>query len=42
MQAGDIGRDPIGGQCPKYCHFQPICRKERALGLEGEDSEDEA
>ncbi len=33
---GDIDRDPIGGKCPKYCTFQPICRLERALGLEPE------
>ena len=34
MRAGDIGRDPIGGKCPKYCTFQPICRLERALGVD--------
>jgi hypothetical protein len=42
MRAGEIRRNPLGGQCPKYCRFQPICRKERALGLEGEESEGEA
>jgi ATP-dependent helicase/DNAse subunit B len=31
IQAGDIGRRPIGGSCPPYCHFQPICRRERGL-----------
>jgi ATP-dependent helicase/nuclease subunit B len=41
MQGGDIRRDPIGGSCPKYCTYQPICRLERALGLESEDSEDD-
>ncbi len=35
MRAGAIGRHPIGGRCPKYCAFQPICRLERAVGLEG-------
>ena len=34
MRAGEIDRDPIGGRCPSYCTFQPICRLERALGLE--------
>jgi ATP-dependent helicase/DNAse subunit B len=42
MHAGDIRRNPLGGQCPSYCRFQPICRKERALGIEGEDDEDDA
>jgi RecB family exonuclease len=34
MRSGAIDRDPIGGRCPTYCTFQPICRLERALGLE--------
>jgi ATP-dependent helicase/DNAse subunit B len=34
MRAGRIGRRPIGGKCPTYCSFQPICRLERAVGLE--------
>jgi RecB family exonuclease len=34
MRAGDIDRDPRGGVCPTYCTFQPICRLERAIGLE--------
>lgn len=37
MLAGDIRRDPLGGSCPKYCTFQPICRLERAIGLEDEN-----
>lgn len=36
MRAGKIDRDPIGGRCPTYCVFQPICRLERAVGLEDE------
>ena len=24
-------RDPLGGSCPDYCSFQPICRRERGL-----------
>ena len=36
MRAGLIGRRPIGGACPKYCGFQPICRLERAVGAVGE------
>ena len=34
MRAGEIRRHPIGGQCPKYCTFQAICRLERAIGIE--------
>jgi ATP-dependent helicase/DNAse subunit B len=41
MQAGDITRDPLNGKCPKYCTYQPICRLERALGLELEERQDE-
>jgi RecB family exonuclease len=38
MRAGAIGRRPLGGNCPKYCEFQPICRLERALGLPDEEN----
>ena len=41
MLAGDITRDPIGGKCSEYCTFQPICRLERALGLEEADERDD-
>ena len=34
MLAGDIDRDPLKGKCNKYCEYQPICRLERAVGLE--------
>jgi RecB family exonuclease len=34
MRAGRIDRDPIDDQCPKYCRFQPICRRERAVIVE--------
>ncbi len=27
--AGGIPRNPIGGTCPKYCGYAPICRRER-------------
>ena len=36
MRGGLIDRRPIGGQCPKYCTYQSICRLERALGAVGE------
>ncbi|CAN5248135.1 hypothetical protein BH24ACT23_BH24ACT23_00660 [soil metagenome] len=36
MRAGAIARNPMGGRCPKYCTFQPICRLERAIGVEEE------
>jgi hypothetical protein len=38
MRSGDIRRDPLGGICSEYCTFQPICRLERALGLEQEEN----
>ncbi len=34
MRAGEIGRDPNGGKCPKWCRYQPICRLERSIGAE--------
>ena len=41
IQGGDIGRRPIGGTCPTYCHFQPICRRERGVAEDEPVSEDE-
>ncbi len=41
IQGGDIGRRPIGGSCPAYCHFQPICRRERGLPEEEPSKEEE-
>lgn len=38
MRAGRIGRRPLGGKCPRYCTFQPICRLERAVGAVGEQN----
>lgn len=40
MRAGEIKRDPLNGDCPKYCTFQPICRLERALGVIGKENGD--
>jgi ATP-dependent helicase/DNAse subunit B len=48
MRSGDIDRDPgpprgVKGhdQCPRYCTFAPICRRERAPFFVLEDEEDE-
>lgn len=48
MRRGEIDRDPgpppgVKGhnQCPKYCGFAPICRRERAPFFVPEDDEDE-
>ena len=30
MRSGRIDRDPIDDECPRYCTFQAICRRERA------------
>jgi ATP-dependent helicase/nuclease subunit B len=39
IHQGDIGRRPLGGRCPDYCTFQPICRRERGLPEEEPHSE---
>ena len=44
VQEGRVVRDPIGGSCPEFCSFQPICRRERGLPEEepwSEDAEEE-
>jgi ATP-dependent helicase/DNAse subunit B len=40
IHAGHVVRDPIGGSCPDYCSFQPICRRERGLPEEEPWSEE--
>ena len=34
MRRGLIDRDPIDDRCPRFCRFQPICRRERAVIVE--------
>jgi RecB family exonuclease len=34
MRRGAIGRDPNRGKCPDWCHYQAICRLERAIAAE--------
>jgi ATP-dependent helicase/DNAse subunit B len=44
IHAGRVIRDPLGGSCPDWCSFQPICRRERGLPEEepwSEESEEE-
>ena len=48
MRAGDIDRDPgppVGlkghNQCPRFCTFAPICRRERAPFFVPQDEEEE-
>jgi ATP-dependent helicase/nuclease subunit B len=44
VQGGRVVRDPIGGSCPDWCSFQPICRRERGLPEDepwSEESEEE-
>lgn len=41
IRSGQITRDPIGGSCPDYCDFQPICRRERGLPEEEPGPEEE-
>jgi ATP-dependent helicase/DNAse subunit B len=40
MRAGEIGRNPREGRCPRWCSFQPICRRERAASLDAELEEE--
>jgi ATP-dependent helicase/nuclease subunit B len=41
IRAGRVRRDPLRGECPRYCEFQPICRRERAVASEREQAEEE-
>jgi len=40
IHSGKVVRDPLGGSCPDYCSFQPICRRERGLPEEEPWSEE--
>jgi ATP-dependent helicase/DNAse subunit B len=31
IHGGKVVRDPLGGSCPDWCSFQPICRRERGM-----------
>jgi ATP-dependent helicase/DNAse subunit B len=44
IRGGKLDRNPLGGECPRYCTFQSICRMERATGgdpdaVEADDDE---
>ncbi len=41
IRAGEVKRDPLGGKCPSYCDYQPICRRERGLPEEEPGPEQE-
>ena len=40
IHSGKVIRDPLGGSCPDWCNFQPICRRERGLPEEEPWSEE--
>ena len=40
-RAGAIARNPIGGKCPKFCTYAPICRRERGVIAEPDPEEEE-
>jgi RecB family exonuclease len=40
IHSGRVIRDPLGGSCPDWCAFQPICRRERGLPEEEPWSEE--
>ncbi len=41
MRGGVIKRDPPEDECPRYCTFQSICRRERGATPPEEDEEEE-
>jgi ATP-dependent helicase/DNAse subunit B len=41
IHSGKVIRDPLGGSCPDWCSFQPICRRERGLPEEEPWSEED-
>ncbi|HKJ37050.1 MAG TPA: PD-(D/E)XK nuclease family protein, partial [Solirubrobacterales bacterium] len=42
IRAGQVGRNPRGGKCPRWCAFAPICRMERAVIDPDEEEEEDA
>lgn len=41
IYAGRVRRDPQGGECPRFCRWQLICRRERGMAEADEDEVDE-
>jgi len=41
MRAGTIRRDPTDDECPRYCTFQAICRRERGAAPPPDEDEEE-
>jgi ATP-dependent helicase/DNAse subunit B len=41
MRAGTIDRDPPDDECPRYCSFQAICRRERGAAPPPDEEEEE-
>ena len=42
MRAGSIERDPLDNECPRYCGYAPICRRERGIVPQLLDDEEAA
>jgi RecB family exonuclease len=38
---GRLRRDPLGGECPRFCRFQTICRRERGMREDEDPLEEE-
>lgn len=39
ISSGRVRRDPPEGECPRWCRFQPICRKERGVAEDLDEDE---
>ena len=40
ISTGRVRRDPQGGECPSFCSWQTICRRERGMAERDEDEEE--
>ena len=41
VHRGRLRRDPLGGECPRYCRFQTICRRERGMAEDDDPPEEQ-
>ena len=41
IHAGDIGRRPRNGECPRWCDLAPVCRIERGAAVPDPEEEEE-
>ena len=41
IHEGHLRRNPLGGECPRFCRFQTICRRERGMNEDDDPPEEE-